>query len=229
MFMNLLNDDQKAAFATLAEMMITSDGIVVGREAATLGALKGEMGLTDDAAATGSSVADLATAFTDRRAKMVALLELVGLGYSDTSFSGTERSLVSEVARAMDVAGDDLDVQPGQALQGFAHLGEGHHVVSCRHGLADELRGEQLLHVQSDRAGVEAGDLEQVLDEALEADDVARQEVERGLRPFGELVSAGLHHLDRGGTEYDTIAEVPGVDEQAIDLRVATDIRHPGR
>ena len=42
------------------------------------------------------------------------------------------------------------------------------------HRLADELGDEQLLEVQPDRAGVEAGDLEQVLDESLEPDHVAR-------------------------------------------------------
>jgi len=108
MFLNLLNDDQKAAFAALAEMMIESDGIVVGREAATLGALKGEMGMTDGPDSSGARVADLAAVFADRRSKIVAVLELVGLGYSDTSFSGTERSLVSEVAREMDIGAEDL-------------------------------------------------------------------------------------------------------------------------
>ena len=108
MFLNLLSDDQKVAFASLAEMMIESDGIVVGREAATLGALLGEMGMCDAPDSGGASVADLAALFADRRSKVVAVLELVGLGYSDTSFSGTERSLVSEVAREMAVGAEDL-------------------------------------------------------------------------------------------------------------------------
>ena len=108
MFLNLLNDDQKVAFAALAEMMIESDGIVVVREAATLGALKGEMGVTDVPDSSDASVADLAAVFADRRSKIVAILELVGLGYSDTSFSGTDRSLVSEVAREMDIGAEDL-------------------------------------------------------------------------------------------------------------------------
>lgn len=109
MFLNLLNDDQKAAFAALAAMMIESDGIVVGREAATLSALHGEMGLTQAPRSSGASLSDLAQAFSDRRSKMVALLELVGLGYSDTSFSGTERSLVSDIARELGVGAEDVD------------------------------------------------------------------------------------------------------------------------
>jgi hypothetical protein len=108
MFLNLLNDDEKRAFAALATEMIESDGIVVGREAATLGALRGEMGIVDASGPEGASLSELAAVFSDRRSKMVALLELVGLGYSDTSFSGTERSLVSDVAREMGVGAEDL-------------------------------------------------------------------------------------------------------------------------
>ena len=65
------------------------------------------------------------------------------------------------------------------------------------HRLADELGDEQVLEVEADGAGVEAGDLQQVLDQALEAGDVADQQVERGLGPLGHVVAAGLHHLDR--------------------------------
>jgi len=113
MFLNLLNDDEKRAFAALAKEMIESDGIVVGREAATLGALKGEMGITGDSSDTG--VAELAAVFTDRRSKIVVLLELIALGYSDTSFSGTERSLASEVAKEVGIGAEDLAKIEGRA------------------------------------------------------------------------------------------------------------------
>ncbi len=108
MFLNLLDDQERVAFSALAEKMIESDGIVVGREAATLGALRGEMGIGAEKSDAGADVSSLAAAFADRRSKIVVLLELVGLGYSDTSFSGTERSLVSDVAREMGVGADDL-------------------------------------------------------------------------------------------------------------------------
>jgi hypothetical protein len=107
MFLNLLDNDEKLAFAELAEMMIESDGIVVGREAAALAALKGEMGVVDESQST-RSVEELASMFSSRRSKIAALLELIGLGYSDTSFSVTERSLVSDAAKAMNVSGRDL-------------------------------------------------------------------------------------------------------------------------
>lgn len=122
MFLNFLDDDEKRAIAALAQKMIASDGIVVGREASTLAALVGEMGLDIDTVDTETSIADLAAAFTDRRSKMVALLELVGLGYSDTSFEGIERSLVAEVARAMNIDSSDLARIESWVRQHVDHL-----------------------------------------------------------------------------------------------------------
>ena len=103
MFLTMLDGDEKRAFVLLAERMIAADGIVVGREAATLAAFKGEMGLGSASIDESQSIDDLASVFRTRRSKIVALLELIGLGYSDTSFSVTERSMVFTLARAMDI------------------------------------------------------------------------------------------------------------------------------
>ncbi len=108
MFLTLLNDEEKRAFALLAEKMIAGEGIVVGRETTTLAAYKAEMGLEARPESEERGVEDLAAAFGSRRSKVVALLELIGLGYSDTSFSVTERSLVSALARAMEIEADTL-------------------------------------------------------------------------------------------------------------------------
>jgi hypothetical protein len=107
MFLNLLEDDEKRAFAELAGRMIDTDGIVVGREAAVLAALMAEMGLAGDEA-TQRSVEELAGVFSSRSSKIAALLELIGLGYSDTNYTVTERSLVSQAAEAMAVNSDEL-------------------------------------------------------------------------------------------------------------------------
>ena len=108
MFLHMLSDDQKRAFAALALKLTAADGAVVGREAAKLRALAGEMNLDLGGLDTGADVATLAASFTDRRSKVVALLELLGFAYSDTSFQSVEASMVNEVARAMQVSGDDL-------------------------------------------------------------------------------------------------------------------------
>jgi uncharacterized tellurite resistance protein B-like protein len=108
MFLHMLNDDQKRAFAALALKLTAADGAVVGREAAKLRALAGEMNLDLEGLDSNADVATLAAAFTDRRSKTVALLELFGFAYSDTTFQAVERSIVAEAARAMNVSGEEL-------------------------------------------------------------------------------------------------------------------------
>lgn len=107
MYLNLLDDDEKRAFAELAERMIEADGLVVGREEAAVAALKAEMGLADAGGGV-LTVDELAGVFKDRRSKIAALLELIGLGYSDTSFSVDEESLINAVANRMAISPDEL-------------------------------------------------------------------------------------------------------------------------
>jgi uncharacterized tellurite resistance protein B-like protein len=105
-YLNLLDDDEKLAFAELAEKMIEADGLVIGREAAALASLKAEMGVSETKG--GRTPDELAGVFKSRRSKIAALLELIGLGYSDTSFSVSEESLVNTVANQMAISPDDL-------------------------------------------------------------------------------------------------------------------------
>ena len=76
------------------------------------------------------------------------------------------------------------------------------------HGLDDHLGDQDLLEVELDGAHVEAGDLEQVLDQLLEAVDVGRQQHERGAGPLGHLLARVLEHLDRGGERHERGAQL---------------------
>lgn len=107
MFLNMLDDDEKRAFAELAEKLIEADGLVIGREAQALASLKAEMGMTGSSNG-GRSVEELAGTFKGRRSKVAALLELIGLGYSDTSFSVNEESLIDSIADQMGVSAKEL-------------------------------------------------------------------------------------------------------------------------
>ncbi len=107
MFLNMLDDDEKRAFAVLAERLVEADGLVIGREAHALASLKAEMDVTESDI-DGRSVDELAGVFKGRRSKVAALLELIGLGYSDTSFSVNEESLINQVAQQMAISADEL-------------------------------------------------------------------------------------------------------------------------
>lgn len=107
MFLNMLDTDEKRAFVLLAEMMIQSDGIVVGREASALAALKAEMGVSESAQDT-RSVRELSRLFKDRRSRMATLLELFGLAYTDTNFDLGEQSLIATIAQEMEFTSDEI-------------------------------------------------------------------------------------------------------------------------
>ena len=108
MFLNLLDDNEKRAFTELAEKMIEADGLVIGREMAALAALKAEAGVAE-VGGDGRSVEELAGVFWSRRSKVAALLELIGLGYSDTHFSVGEQSIVRTVATEMGLSDEELE------------------------------------------------------------------------------------------------------------------------
>lgn len=107
MFLNLLDNDEKHAFAELAEMMIKSDGLVIGREEAALASLKAEMGIAGSPAEA-RSIEDLAGVFRSWRSKIAAMLELIGLGYADTNFSVDEKSMVHKLADHMGLTASEL-------------------------------------------------------------------------------------------------------------------------
>ncbi len=108
MYLNLLDNDEKIAFTELAEKMIEADGLVIGREAAALAGLKAEMGVESSGGGGGRTAEELAGVFQNRRSKVAALLELIGLGYSDTSFSINEESLINTVANRMGISPEEL-------------------------------------------------------------------------------------------------------------------------
>jgi hypothetical protein len=107
MFLNMLDIDEKRAFVLLAQKMIEADGIVVGREAAALAALKAEMGVSKSAQDT-RSIRELSRLFKDRRSRVAALLELFGLAYTDTNFALGEQSLIATIAEDMEFTSDEI-------------------------------------------------------------------------------------------------------------------------
>ena len=77
-------------------------------------------------------------------------------------------------------------------------------------GVAHELADAQILEVEADRPGVEAADLEEVLDEPAEPGDVADEQVEGGLGPLRHLVAPRLHHVDRRRQRHQRRAQLVG-------------------
>lgn len=107
MFLSMLDNDQQRAFAVLANRMVAADGTVNVEEREALRRLRAELRVTDsDLEDRDESV--LAAVFDSRRAKVVALLELLGLAYSDREFHLDEQSMITAVAHEMAISADDL-------------------------------------------------------------------------------------------------------------------------
>ena len=145
-------------------------------------------------------------AFLDRHARTVVLdgdLDVgqhIGAGVAvldaDLRFAGAVgEGVVDEVG---DDAGQPTAVATDDRLLGATRRGNLQR-RGRRHGdgVAHELADPQILEVKTNRSGVEAADLEEVLDESAEPGDVADQQIERRLGPLGHLVAPCLHHVDR--------------------------------
>ncbi len=124
MFLSILNDEEKRAFTILAGHMIDADGIVVASELEALSALRREMGLPESRQSNDRDIGRLTAAFQSRRAKVAALLELIGLGYSDANFSVGEESFVNSVAREMGLERRDVVQLDAWVRQHVQHVEE---------------------------------------------------------------------------------------------------------
>ena len=104
MFLENLTDGERSAFLGLARTLVHADGTLNGREEQVLGSLTAIAG---EPVAEGT-VEDLASAFQTRRAKVSALLELVGIGLIDGEYQPAERAMVAEVAKALGFSESEL-------------------------------------------------------------------------------------------------------------------------
>lgn len=108
MFLCNLNSEQKQAFLGLAHHFISVDGQLAVQEQAMLSAMKTEMGLAESIEVPKSEFSELLTQFDSRQAKITALLEIIGLGYSDNDFHSKESEIVEQMAKKFEVSIDEI-------------------------------------------------------------------------------------------------------------------------
>lgn len=103
------NDAQKAAFLVLAHKLTMADGEDAADEEAALKRLNQEMGggvkVPMDRVLGPINV----TAFSDARSRVVAMLELLVLAYTDDFLHQEEQKLVGQVCVALGFNQDDLN------------------------------------------------------------------------------------------------------------------------
>lgn len=119
MLYHLLNADQKNAFYVLANKLAMADGEDSMDEAESLESLKADLGGGVAAPMEQVLAAIDVSAFASRSAKVVTVLELLCIAYTDGYMHEGEADLIGEIAEAFGFTQDELNamaVWSGKAL-----------------------------------------------------------------------------------------------------------------
>lgn len=99
MFLSSLTSAQQATFLALADRVIHADGRLAAEEAAILDALRREIP-EPDLVPSDTEDASLPVTFPDRRSRVSAVLELIGIAHADGHFDETEGEVIAEIEDA---------------------------------------------------------------------------------------------------------------------------------
>ena len=122
MFIEYLSKRQQSVLLHYAYEMMRADKKIEANERLLIENLRGQT--LPGVEAEDVPIADLNQIFEDRLTRIALLLELVGVGYVDESFSSNESALIAEVADALHIAQDDLDKVESWVRRQLALVGE---------------------------------------------------------------------------------------------------------
>ena len=110
MWLASLTDQQRDALLGLAHDVVVSDGLLDPNEEDMLIEFRREMAKTPDSGADTDylELDGIGEVFNTRRARVVAVLNLLHLSYADGVFDVEEECLLREVARAFDIGDEDF-------------------------------------------------------------------------------------------------------------------------
>lgn len=108
MWLKSLTDQQREALLGLAHNVVVSDGILDPNEEDMLDEFKREMALRPDVVSDYLELEGIGDIFDSRRARTVAVLNLLRLSYVDGAFEIEEECLLKEVARAFRISDADF-------------------------------------------------------------------------------------------------------------------------
>lgn len=108
MWLSTLSDTQRTALMGLAHNVVVSDGLLDPNEETMLGEFRREMSLTQSVEVEYLELDGIEQIFDTRRSRMVALLNLLRLSYSDGAFEIEEECLLKEISTVFKVADEDF-------------------------------------------------------------------------------------------------------------------------
>lgn len=108
MWLSSLQPRQREALLGLAHNVIVSDGLLDPNEEGMLDEFKREMELNPAAEADYLELDGIERIFDSRKARVIALLNLIRLSYADGAFEIEEECLLKEISRAFGVSDADF-------------------------------------------------------------------------------------------------------------------------
>lgn len=108
MFLASLTQKQKETFICLAHNVVVSDGELSVGERVMMDEMRREMSLDDEFEAHYVPLDGIDQVFDTRRARAIALMSLIRLGYADGAFEIEEQCFLADLARAFEFSDADF-------------------------------------------------------------------------------------------------------------------------
>jgi hypothetical protein len=113
MFLNILDNKEKQAYFALAKKLVNADNQIAHQEMVLLNAMKQEMQWEKEHLETlpeSLSIQELCDFFTEKRTKVCAVMELIGIAFVDGEFVAPEQTLIYEIGKAMGMEIDEINM-----------------------------------------------------------------------------------------------------------------------
>ncbi len=132
MFLHYFTAEQRIAFLGLVRQFILADDRYAIQEWHLFDRMKAEWHIPTSTPIPDQDLVTLAAAFTTRRTRVTALLEIIVLGYVDEHFHPTEHSFVQTLAALFGIYAGELPVFESWVQRQMALIHEARHLMAER-------------------------------------------------------------------------------------------------
>ena len=113
MWLAQLSGQQQETMLRLAHNVIVSDGLLDPNEEGMLEAFRREMGVSADFQVEYLELEGISRVFSERKERLIVLMNLCKLSYADGAFEIEEECLINEIRKAFDVSEAQFDMLQG--------------------------------------------------------------------------------------------------------------------
>ena len=113
MWLSHLTGEQKETMLRLAHNVIVSDGLLDPNEEGMLEAFRREMSVSSDFQIEYQELAGIEAVFSERKERLIVLMNLCKLSYADGAFEIEEECLINEIRKVFDVTEAQFNMLQG--------------------------------------------------------------------------------------------------------------------